>query len=74
MLATSCFPLPVQLYINVHFLPIFFSAGGVNAWAGVLFWIYNAVVRPYFDYCCEVWEVFDESQSKRLQKNCKIGS
>ena len=24
---------------------------------------YNAIVRPYFDYCCEVWDV-----SKRLQK------
>ena len=30
--------------------------------------IYNAIVRPYFDYCCEVWDVFGESQSKRLQK------
>jgi hypothetical protein len=30
--------------------------------------IYNATVRPYFDYCCEVWDVFGEMQSKRLQK------
>ena len=30
--------------------------------------IYNALVRPYFDYCCEVWDVFGETQSKRLQK------
>ena len=30
--------------------------------------IYNAIVRPYFDYCCEVWDVFSEGQSKRLQK------
>ena len=30
--------------------------------------IYNAIVRPYFDYCCEVWDVFGEMQSKRLQK------
>jgi hypothetical protein len=30
--------------------------------------IYNAIVRPYFDYCCDVWDVFGESQSKRLQK------
>ena len=22
----------------------------------------------YFDYCCEVWDVFGESQSKRLKK------
>ena len=26
------------------------------------------IVLPYFDYCCEVWDVFGESQSKRLQK------
>ena len=30
--------------------------------------IYNAIVRPYFDYCCEVWDVFGVTQSKRLQK------
>ena len=30
--------------------------------------IYNAIVRPYFDYCCEVWDGFGESQSKRPQK------
>ena len=35
---------------------------------GTLISIYNAIVRPYFDYCCEVWNVFGEIQSKRLQK------
>ena len=30
--------------------------------------IYNAIVRPYFNYCCEVWDVFNETQSKRFQK------
>ena len=30
--------------------------------------VYNAIVRPYFDYCCEVWDVFGKTQSKRLQK------
>ena len=30
--------------------------------------IYNAIVRPYFDYCCEVGDVFGETQSKRPQK------
>jgi hypothetical protein len=30
--------------------------------------IYNTIVRPYFDYCCEVWDAFGETQSKRLQK------
>ena len=28
--------------------------------------IYNAIVQPYFDYCCEVWDVFGEAQPKRL--------
>ena len=30
--------------------------------------VYNAIIRPYFDYCFEVWDVFSETQSKRLQK------
>ena len=30
--------------------------------------IYSAIVRPYFDYCSEVWDVFGAAQSKRLQK------
>ena len=25
-------------------------------------------MRPYFNYCSEVWDVFAETQSKRLQK------
>ena len=29
--------------------------------------VYNAIVHPYFDYCCEVWDVFGEALSKRLQ-------
>jgi hypothetical protein len=33
--------------------------------------IYNAIVRPYFNYCCEVWDVFGEMQSKRLAKTTK---
>ena len=33
-----------------------------------LTFIYNVIVRPYFDYCSEVWDVFGEIQSKRLQK------
>ena len=35
---------------------------------GTLISIYNAIVPPYFDYLCEVWDVFGEIQSKRLQK------
>ena len=30
--------------------------------------VYNAIVRPHFDYCCEVRDVLGETQSKRLQK------
>ena len=30
--------------------------------------LYNALIQPYFNYCCEVWDVFGETQSKRLQK------
>ena len=35
---------------------------------GTLISIYNAIVRPYVDYLCEVWDVFGKIQSKRLQK------
>ena len=27
-----------------------------------------AIVCLYFDYCCEVWDIFSETQSKQLQK------
>ena len=30
--------------------------------------IYDAFIRPHFDYCCEVWDVFGKTQSDRLQK------
>ena len=30
--------------------------------------IYNSLVSPYFQYCCEVWDVFNETHSNRLQK------
>ena len=30
--------------------------------------VYHALVQPHFDYCCEVWDIFGESQSKRLKK------
>jgi hypothetical protein len=30
--------------------------------------VYNAFTQPYFSYCCEVRDVFGETQSKRLQK------
>ena len=30
--------------------------------------VYNSLVRPHFNYCSEVWGIFGETQSKRLQK------
>ena len=30
--------------------------------------VYNAIIQPYFSYCCEVWNIFGETQSTRLQK------
>ena len=30
--------------------------------------VYNAIIQPYFSYCCEVWNTFGETQSTRLQK------
>ena len=34
----------------------------------ILLLVYNAIVPPYFNYCCEVWDVFGKTQSDRLQK------
>ena len=33
--------------------------------------VYNAIVRPYFDYCCQVWDVFGAAQSKTTAKTAK---
>ena len=30
--------------------------------------VFNAFIYPYFKYCCDVWDLFGETQSKRLQK------
>ena len=30
--------------------------------------LYNALIYPYFKYCCEAWDVLGETQCKRLQK------
>jgi hypothetical protein len=32
-----------------------------------LLYVYNVIVRPCFDYCCEVWDVFGETQSKNYK-------
>jgi hypothetical protein len=29
--------------------------------------VYNAIIQSYFSYCCEVWNIFGETQSIRLQ-------
>ena len=34
----------------------------------ILLAVYNAIIQPYFSYCCEVWNVLGETQSMRLQK------
>ena len=33
-----------------------------------LLFVYNAIIQPYFSYCCEVWNILGETQSLRLQK------
>ena len=33
--------------------------------------IYNALIQPYFSYCCEVWDVFGETQSINVCKSFK---
>ncbi len=30
--------------------------------------IYNALVQPQFDYCCEIWDVLGQTLSDRVQK------
>ena len=30
--------------------------------------IFNALIQPYFDYCCEVWDTLGKGLSERLQK------
>ena len=30
--------------------------------------VYNALIQPHFDYCCEVWDELGKGLSERLQK------
>ncbi len=30
--------------------------------------VYNALIQPYFDYCCAVWDTLGKGLSERLQK------
>ena len=30
--------------------------------------VYNALIQPYFDYCCEVWDTLGKGLSERLKK------
>ena len=34
--------------------------------------VYNALIQPYFDHCCEVWHTLGKVSVKDY-KNCKIG-
>ena len=36
--------------------------------ANILVLVYNPLIEPYFDYCCEVWDTLGKGLSKRLQK------
>ena len=33
-----------------------------------LIFVYNALIRPHFDYCSEVWDTVENGLSNRLQK------
>ncbi len=35
---------------------------------GALIGVYNALIAPHFDYCCEVWDTTGIGLSDRLQK------
>jgi hypothetical protein len=30
--------------------------------------VYNSLIQPHFDYCCEVWDTLGQGLSDRLQK------
>ncbi len=30
--------------------------------------VYNALIQPYVDYCCEVWDTLNKGLSESLQK------
>ena len=30
--------------------------------------VYNALIQPYFDYCCEVWDTFGKGLSSKIAK------
>jgi hypothetical protein len=30
--------------------------------------VYNSLIQPHFDYCCEVWDALGKSLRERLQK------
>ncbi len=30
--------------------------------------VYNALIQPYFHYCCEVWDTLGNGLNERLQK------
>ena len=36
--------------------------------ANTLVLVYNVLIQPDFDYCCEVWDTLGKGLSERLQK------
>ena len=34
----------------------------------ILLSVYNTTVKSHFDYCCDIWDVFGETQATLLQK------
>ena len=44
------------------------ALGRLKADKHTLLSVFNALIYPYCKYCCEVWDVFGETQSKPLQK------
>jgi hypothetical protein len=34
----------------------------------ILVSVYNSLIQPHFDYCCEVWDTLGQGLSDRLQK------
>ena len=65
----SCYSLNARTSVALHSSGI----GAIRKAKEFVDWntlalIYNALVQPHFDYCCEIWDVLGETLSDRLQK------
>ena len=38
----------------------------------ILLAVYNAIIQPYFSYCCEVWNVYSAKLNQCVYKNFAI--